>query len=82
MLRTMLIRFPPLEKCHHAQGKLRASILAQLVCHVINLPQDTRIAVVGVMIRSGILKRKLISFKQNSDAGLTYGSQMATKSMN
>jgi hypothetical protein len=82
MLRTMLIKFPPLEKCRRAQGKLRASILAQLVCHIINLPQDTRIAVVGVMIRSGILKRKLISFKQNSDAGLIYGSWMATESMN
>jgi hypothetical protein len=52
MLRTMLIRFSPLEKCRRAQGKLRESILAQLVCHVINLPQDTRIAVVGVMIGS------------------------------
>jgi hypothetical protein len=38
----MLIKFPPLEKCHCARGKLRESILAQLVCHVINLPQDTR----------------------------------------
>jgi hypothetical protein len=46
------------------------------------LPQGTRIAVVGVMIRSGILKQKLISFKQNSNAGLTYGSRMATESMN
>jgi hypothetical protein len=37
---------------------------------------------VGVMIRLGILKRKLISFKQNSNAGFTYGSRMATESMN
>jgi hypothetical protein len=57
MLRTILIRFSPLEKCRRARGKLRESILAQLVCHVINLPQDTRIAVVGVMIRLEILKR-------------------------
>jgi hypothetical protein len=34
----MLIKFPPLEKCRCARGELRASILAQLVCHVINLP--------------------------------------------
>jgi hypothetical protein len=82
MLRTMLIRFSPLEKCRRAQGELCESILAQLVCHVINLPQDTRIAVVGVIIRSGILKQKLIDFKKNSNAGLTYGSWMATESMN
>jgi hypothetical protein len=78
----MLIKFPPLERCRRARGELRASILAQLVCHIINLLQDTRIAVVGVMIRLGILKRELISFKQNSNAGLTYGSRMATESMN
>jgi hypothetical protein len=78
----MLIKFSPLEKCHRARGELRASILAQLVCHVINLPQDTRIAVAGVMTRSGILKRKLIDFKRNSDVGLTYGSRMAIESMN
>jgi hypothetical protein len=51
-------KISPLEKCRRARGELRASILAQLVCLVINWPQDTRIAVVGVMIRSGILKRK------------------------
>ena len=72
----------PLRKMPPRMRELRASILAQLVCHVINLPQDTTIAVVGVMIRSGILKRKLISFKQNSNAGLAYGSRMATGSMN
>jgi hypothetical protein len=82
MLRTMLIKFSPLEKCRRARGELRASILAQLVCHVVNFPQDTSIAVVGVMIRSEILKRELISFKHNSKIGLTYGSRMVTESMN
>jgi hypothetical protein len=51
-------KISPLEKCRHARGELRASILDQLVCHVINWPQDMRIAVVGVMIRYGILKHK------------------------
>jgi hypothetical protein len=30
----------------------------------------------------GDLEAQVIGFKQNSDAGLTYGSQMATESMN
>jgi hypothetical protein len=38
----MLIKFPPLEKCCRTEGKLRASILAQLVCHAINLLQDMK----------------------------------------
>jgi hypothetical protein len=35
-------KISPLEKCRRAQGKLRASILAQLVCHTINLLQDMK----------------------------------------
>jgi hypothetical protein len=51
-------KISPLEKCRRAQGKLRASQLAQLVYPVINLLPDMRIAVVGVTIRSGILEPK------------------------
>jgi hypothetical protein len=46
------------------------------------LARDMTTAVAVVMIRSGIWKHKLISFDQNSVAGMTYGSRMAKESMN
>jgi hypothetical protein len=74
-------KISPLEKCHRARERLRASQLGQSVYPVINLPHGMKIAVVGATIRLEIWKPKWIGFEQNYDIEAIFGLWMAKESM-
>ena len=76
MLRIMLIKFSPLEKCRRAPERPRANLLDPLAYPAINLPQDMKKVAVVATILSGIWKHKSNCFNQNSVTGMIYGSRM------
>jgi hypothetical protein len=76
MLRIMLIKFSPLEKCHHTPERPRTNLLDPLAYPAINLPQDMKKVAVVATILSGIWKHKSNSFNQNFVTGMIYGSRM------